>query len=79
MIHNLKIDRDAFVAIVDGRRTFRTHYYPVVKGDNGGITTTDPSNVSVKINNVAANLKTYIEEKQKEQTQIKELQTKRMD
>jgi hypothetical protein len=44
---------------VDGlRRTFRTHYYPVVKGDNGGITTTDPSRISVKINNNPATIAT---------------------
>ncbi|RKY79103.1 hypothetical protein DRQ07_06810 [candidate division KSB1 bacterium] len=35
---------------VDGTRTvFRTHYTPIVKGDNGGITTTNTSDVTVKV------------------------------
>lgn len=35
---------------VDGTRTiFRTHYTPIVKGDNGGITTTSTSDVTVKV------------------------------
>lgn len=35
---------------VDGSRTvFRTHFVPIVQGDNGGITTTDPSHVTVKV------------------------------
>jgi hypothetical protein len=29
--------------------TFQTHYYPIVKGDNGGTTTTDPSNIVITI------------------------------
>lgn len=38
---------------VDGlRKTFRTHYYPIVNGDNGGITTTDPTKITVRVNNV---------------------------
>ena len=31
-------------------KTFQTHYYPIVKGDNGGTTTTDPTNLSVTVN-----------------------------
>lgn len=39
---------------VDGTRTvFRVHYVPIVQGDNGGITTTDPNHVTAKVNNVA--------------------------
>jgi hypothetical protein len=38
---------------VDGVRTiFRTHYTPIVQGNNGGITTTDPANVIAKVDNV---------------------------
>ena len=29
--------------------TFQTNYYPIVKGDNGGTTTTDPTNLSVTV------------------------------
>ena len=29
--------------------TFQTHFYPIVKGDNGGTTTTDPTNLSVTV------------------------------
>ena len=36
---------------VDGVRTiFRTHYTPIVQGDGGGITTTDPTHVTVLVN-----------------------------
>jgi len=39
---------------VDGTRViFRTHYVPIVQGDNGGITTTDPTHVTVKVNGTA--------------------------
>lgn len=35
---------------VDGSRVvFRTHYTPIVQGDNGGITTTDVNDVTVKV------------------------------
>jgi len=35
---------------VDGvRRTFETHNYPIVEGNNGGVTTTDPTTVDVRI------------------------------
>ena len=30
--------------------TFQTDYYPIVKGDNGGTTTTDPTTLSVTVN-----------------------------
>lgn len=40
---------------VDGiRLIFRTHYTPIVKGDNAGTTTTDPSHVTVKVGNELA-------------------------
>ena len=32
------------------RTVFRTHYFPIVRGDNGGITTTSPSSVVVLVN-----------------------------
>jgi hypothetical protein len=35
--------------------TFRTHYYPIVTGQNGGITSTDPTTIKVKVNGVAVN------------------------
>jgi hypothetical protein len=39
---------------VDGlTKTIQTHYYPIVRGDNGGLTTTDPTNVSVTVNAIA--------------------------
>jgi len=39
---------------VDGVRTvFRTHFTPIVQGDNGGITTTNPSHVIAKVDTVA--------------------------
>lgn len=39
---------------VDGTRViFKVHHVPIVQGDGGGITTTDPTHVTVKVNNVA--------------------------
>lgn len=44
---------------VDGSRvTFQTHYFPIVKGDNGGITSTDPDDITVKVNNIAVTVST---------------------
>ena len=36
--------------------TFQTDYYPIVKGDNGGTTTTDPTTLSVTVNGVPATI-----------------------
>jgi hypothetical protein len=37
-------------------KLFQVHFYPIVQGDNGGITTTDPSRLSVKVNGIAATI-----------------------
>jgi hypothetical protein len=34
--------------------TFKTHYTPITDGTNGGVTTTNPANVTVLVNGVAA-------------------------
>ena len=52
----LHTDEDLSDQVDGSRRTFRTHFYPVVKGDNGGITTTDVTKITVKINNNAVSL-----------------------
>ena len=44
---------------VDGSRLiFQTHNFPIVKGNNGGITSTDPNDITVEVNNVAVTVST---------------------
>lgn len=43
------VDEDLTDQIATGVKTFRTHNYPIVQGDNGGITSTDPASIQVVI------------------------------
>lgn len=40
--------------------TFKTHFTPIVDGTNGGVVTTNPANVTVLVNGVAATVTTVV-------------------
>lgn len=48
----LHTDEDLSTQIDGLTRTFQTHFFPIVSGNNSGITTTDTSKITVKINGV---------------------------